>query len=645
MLGDLCRSATMQIARALTFIGLLLYGVPQLAAQQESDGGGLIANAEVAEASGATESEDVPKLNPDLPDVPDEEPNQKPVIDSIFIHPNQDTIVAGYPAALFNGEPVYATVTVNAHDPDGDYPLRYIMRSQSKNVPNDKSNVAFIPAKTPSRDDVGMYTIVIYVKDSRGATSQAYLKAIYVLDPYDDDQNFKALESVRTINDMSPGRLGFSRSPDGSGVPTRPKGTSSREDRASGISGAPIASVAAASSLVRGATPWRDPRVQACVHQYLDRVAFPVENRLEPGRHSRIDPWGRLVGPNLRATGPVDGAWENPTHFVWSQYDSARATQRYGRSLQDYTVDCLTGSETGLAETSRVPRDSGAPSPPTVVDLYHDAKSAIEEGNSRAYDGDVAGARASYDTALDALGRAQQADVTGAYARQLTSAIALVGRNRAQIASVSPDGRPNSHVLPPGLATGADAHDAFEALRRQNQVVFTDLEDVSTGPHERLKIGGTSITLRTTEFRYPLPERRAPAETPIVVLPHNFVSSPANHRFMGVSRGNVPDGQSKYEIILSEPVGSVGLMRIWNTNSLTRFYNAAGVLLAEHRNTKNHEFVSYVADSPENRIHRIEFDGIPESPQSRSNKIYQVGEVDNLYIGPLPGSQAVGARP
>jgi hypothetical protein len=130
-----------------------------------------------------------------------------------------------------------------------------------------------------------------------------------------------------------------------------------------------------------------------------------------------------------------------------------------------------------------------------------------------------------------------------------------------------------------------------------------------------------------------------------VVLPHNFVSSPANHRFMGVSRGNVPDGQSKYEIILSEPVGSVGLMRIWNTNSLTRFYNAAGVLLAEHRNTKNHEFVSYVADSPENRIHRIEFDGIPESPQSRSNKIYQVGEVDNLYIGPLPGSQAVGARP
>ncbi len=192
----------------------------------------------------------------------------------------------------------------------------------------------------------------------------------------------------------------------------------------------------------------------------------------------------------------------------------------------------------------------------------------------------------------------------------------------------------------PGLVVGEEARKAFEALARSNAIAFADLEDVATGLNSRLRLGGTTITLRTTEFRYPLPERPAPKDTPVAVLPYNFVTAPANHRFMGVAAGKVPDGQSRYEIVLSEPASHVGLSRNWNTYALTRFFNAAGTLLAEHRNTANSEFVAYVADRPENRVARIEFDGVAESPNSPSNKLYQVGEVDNLYIGTPSGAKA-----
>ena len=145
----------------------------------------------------------------------------------------------------------------------------------------------------------------------------------------------------------------------------------------------------------------------------------------------------------------------------------------------------------------------------------------------------------------------------------------------------------------------------------------------------------TRRATRTTEFRYPLPPKRAPKGTPVIVLPYSYVSEPANHRLMGANPGEIPDGQAKYELVFSEPASHVGLMRIWLTCSLTRFYNEAGELLAEHRNTENHEFVGYVADGPENRVKKVEFDGVRQEPKSKTNKLFQIGSVDDLYVAIL----------
>ena len=195
-------------------------------------------------------------------------------------------------------------------------------------------------------------------------------------------------------------------------------------------------------------------------------------------------------------------------------------------------------------------------------------------------------------------------------------------------------------AIGPGLVTGAEAHEAFEALREGNLVAFTDFEKVKRGPHTKIKLNGPdgaiTVKMRTTAFRYPLPPKGAPKNTPVLVLPYGFVSEPANRRLMGSNPGNIPDGQAQYRLVLSEPVSHAGLLRMWNTYSLTRFYNEAGTLLAEHRNTENHEFVGYVADGPENRVKTIEFDGVREQPKSKSNKLFQVGSVDDLYLGTVP---------
>jgi hypothetical protein len=189
----------------------------------------------------------------------------------------------------------------------------------------------------------------------------------------------------------------------------------------------------------------------------------------------------------------------------------------------------------------------------------------------------------------------------------------------------------------PGLVTGSDAREAFEALRRGNLLTFVDFEKVRTGPRGKLSLDGPAegitVKMRTTEFRYPLPPKRAPSGTSVIVLPYDYVSEPPNHRLMGANPGDIPDGQAKYKLVLSEPVSHAGLLRMFNTYSLTRFYNEAGTLLAEHRNTTNHEFVGYVADGPEDRVKTIELDGVPSEPKSKSNKLFMVGSVDDLYVG------------
>lgn len=97
------------------------------------------------------------------------------------------------------------------------------------------------------------------------------------------------------------------------------------------------------------------------------------------------------------------------------------------------------------------------------------------------------------------------------------------------------------------------------------------------------------------------------------------------------------DARVGYEIRFDETQARVGMERIWNTASVTRFYNADGDLLAEHVNTQNTEFVGWFAEAADgsDRVARVVLDG-----NLRSN-VRQVGHTDDLYFGfevPAPGS-------
>jgi len=95
--------------------------------------------------------------------------------------------------------------------------------------------------------------------------------------------------------------------------------------------------------------PWLDERVQQCTNEYLNRIVFTMANEYRrwentgrsEGRQqplfTRIDDWGRIFSPNMSAIVGVDGPWDNPTHFVWSEYNKTPyADERFGRTVEYY---------------------------------------------------------------------------------------------------------------------------------------------------------------------------------------------------------------------------------------------------------------------------------------------------------------------
>ncbi len=232
--------------------------------------------------------------------------------------------------------------------------------------------------------------------------------------------------------------------------------------------------------------------------------------------------------------------------------------------------------------------------------------------------------------------------------------LALVGVPNAVAASDGDEPIASTPSVGTGLVFGPSTHEAFDELAADGVVVFNDFEDVPSGLHRKLVLqgpdGSVSIGLRTTKFRWPPPPRGAPARAPVAMLPYDFVKEPAVHRLMGVVKTKgpkgkfVPDGQSRFELVLDPPVSHVGFMRPWNTWSVTRFYDAAGGLLAKHRNTVDHQFVGYVAATPEDQVRRVVLDGVPSQPDDEYNKLYMAGTIEDLYLsGGRPEADDAGA--
>jgi hypothetical protein len=178
------------------------------------------------------------------------------------------------------------------------------------------------------------------------------------------------------------------------------------------------------------------------------------------------------------------------------------------------------------------------------------------------------------------------------------------------------------------IVYGPDAKAYFEELRNRVGDQYVDFEapQFSTGVLSTATIEGVGLSFKTAQVRFPT---TANVNYPVYVR-SNTLTRNNTQSLMGVGySGSGADGQSQYEIVFSEPQGRVGMMRNWNTASITRFYNPDGVLLGEHKNTTSDEFVAWKANGPEldQWVSKVVIDG------EYSNGAYQVGETDELYFG------------
>jgi len=186
-----------------------------------------------------------------------------------------------------------------------------------------------------------------------------------------------------------------------------------------------------------------------------------------------------------------------------------------------------------------------------------------------------------------------------------------------------------------GLISGPAARTLFDGYQATLGDTFIDFE--SYAPQTNLTTQIPGITFDTTLARWPSPADPNSGVNVICGPGEPFSSScsssaPGDQMIGGVRPGNITDGQSIYEIAFATPQLRVGLERIFNTFSLTRFYSGA-TLLAQHQNTASREFVGFIAGT--DLITRVEMDGLPEVlPTGRT--VYHVGYTDNLFFGDVP---------
>ena len=136
--------------------------------------------------------------------------------------------------------------------------------------------------------------------------------------------------------------------------------------------------------------PWLDWRVQNCVRRYLTERVLAMENeeqdRLGKPRFTHIDEWGRLLSPNITPTGKVDGAWENPTHYVWYAYNRDEARRRYGQTVEEWIRQyCLPGIAAPSVPQAATPAAPASQGPKVVKLIIVPSSETIQVGESISF--------------------------------------------------------------------------------------------------------------------------------------------------------------------------------------------------------------------------------------------------------------------
>ena len=184
-----------------------------------------------------------------------------------------------------------------------------------------------------------------------------------------------------------------------------------------------------------------------------------------------------------------------------------------------------------------------------------------------------------------------------------------------------------------GLIFGAAARTQFEGYQATLGDTLETFDGFAAQTDLTTQIAG--LTFETTYKRFVPPA--GPISQPVHVIcspsnPYSPSCTPSdgtNRIISGTgTNGGATDGQSIYEIAFDTGMLRVGLERIFNTYSLTRFYSGS-ILLGEHQNTANTEFVGFVTDTAD-LITRVEMDGVNVSGT------YMVGYSNDLFFGDVP---------
>jgi hypothetical protein len=189
-----------------------------------------------------------------------------------------------------------------------------------------------------------------------------------------------------------------------------------------------------------------------------------------------------------------------------------------------------------------------------------------------------------------------------------------------------------------GLTYGTATRDQFAAWHAALGGVHLDFESVSAGTN---LLPGTDPFGVGARFASIINTTGVPFGPEHVEVSASYGFSTYGKTIVGSPfPSGSDDGRVGYEVRFDVAQGRAGILRAWNTAAVTRFYNAAGVLLAEHVNTVSGEFVGWVAQSNDGSdfVARIVMDG------NLISGTRQVGYSDDLYFGafvPAPGGAAL----
>ncbi|NNF66398.1 MAG: hypothetical protein HKM98_02710, partial [Gammaproteobacteria bacterium] len=177
-----------------------------------------------------------------------------------------------------------------------------------------------------------------------------------------------------------------------------------------------------------------------------------------------------------------------------------------------------------------------------------------------------------------------------------------------------------------GPVCGPDARATFEGLLLSAGDTLIDFESVATGTNLTTQIPGVTFASISDV-------NGNPAGPFHVEVSAAFAGSDGNTIVGAPCGGCTDDGRVRYEMVFDTPQRRVGLQRIWNNFTVTRFFDIQGQLLHEFAGgddvSGDYQFVGYVAETTDTNtwVARVEIDG-ESSGGSR-----QVGYTDDLFFG------------